>query len=165
MEEQQAEGDKVWWYVCWEPNYPYCNFYVNEPGIDHRILFWQQYDYNVDGLLYWSSNHWGYVENPWTDMNTVKWLDTEVYGDGSLLYPGKPVNVNGPCASLRLEIIRDGIEDFDMLVLAEKYLGREWVNAKLDKVTTDVVTHTYDEAELAAVRNEIGDALSAKISG
>ena len=96
-------------------------------------------------------------------MATVKGLSPTVYGDGSLLYPGKPVGVKGACASLRLEITRDGIEDFDMILLAERYLGREWVVEQINKVTSSLTEHTPSDELFHQVRNVIGDALSKKI--
>ncbi len=37
------------------------------------------------------------------------------------------VGVEGPVASLRLDCIRNGMEDYDLLLLAESLLGRDWV--------------------------------------
>jgi hypothetical protein len=42
-------------------------------------------------------------------------IGTGFYGDGSLLYPGKKVGIDGPVSSLRLEVLRDGLEAFDYL--------------------------------------------------
>lgn len=155
MDEQKAQGDRIWWYVCWEPGYPYCNLYVNELGIHHRELFWQQYLYGSDGLLYWSSTSWGNTVNPWYNMATVPGLSKNVYGDGSLLYPAKQLGIIGGCASLRLEIIRDGIEDFTIFKLAEDTLGREWVISKINLITTSLTEHISSSEEFAMIRNEI----------
>ena len=41
--KKEEDGDKVWWYVCWRPSYPYyANLLHSDPGIMHRVLFWQQ---------------------------------------------------------------------------------------------------------------------------
>jgi hypothetical protein len=164
MEAQKAEGDKLWWYVCWEPGNPYCNLYVNELGVEHRELFWQQYDYGVEGLLYWQSNTWGSVSNPWTDMATVPSLSESVFGDGSLMYPGRYVGHGGPCASLRLEAVRNGIEDYDMLILAEKYLGKTYVDGQIDLITRSLTEHTDSDELFAKIRSEIGDMLSKRLA-
>jgi uncharacterized membrane-anchored protein YitT (DUF2179 family) len=60
-------------------------------------------------------------------MANVRSLSDHVYGDGSVMYPGYNVGVQGGVASIRMECIRDGVEDFDMLKLAEQYLGRDFV--------------------------------------
>lgn len=163
MNELREKGNKIWWYVCWEPVHPYCNLQIDEIGVQHRELFWQSYLYDCYGFLYWASAYWHGTNDPWTDMATVKSLSPTVYGDGSLLYPGAKVGVKGACASLRLEITRDGIEDFDLMLLAEKYLGREWVVEKINKVTSSLVVHTQSDELFHSIRNAIGDELSKKV--
>ncbi|NLN04292.1 MAG: DUF4091 domain-containing protein [Clostridiaceae bacterium] len=152
MLEKKRRGDKVLWYVCWEPGDPYCNLFVDMPGIMHRILFWQKMLYDVDGLLYWHSNYWEHVDNPWDDMATVKWLSDYVFGDGSLLYNGK----NGPCGSLRLEAVRDGIEDFEYLKIAEEAIGKEATLKLVNKVTKSLLHYTRDNDEFSDARKELG---------
>ena len=38
-------------------------------------------------------------------------------GDGFLLYPGKPIGHEGPVSSIRLEQAREGVEDYEYLVM------------------------------------------------
>lgn len=163
--EKQAEGDLVWAYVCWEPGYPYTNLYVNEKGLNHRIQFWQQYNINADGFLYWSSNYWGGISNPWTTMATVPNLDPNVYGDGSLLYSGIGKDKNGEAVivlpSVRLDIVRDGIEDAELLKMAEKVLGREAVLELVKPVAKDMVNYTSSVSTLQNQRIAIAEALMA----
>ena len=163
MDEQKAQGDKVWWYVCWEPGYPYCNLYVNEVGIQHVQLFWQQYIYGTEGLLYWASTHWGGTDNPWTDIATVKGLSPTCFGDGSLLYPGNYVGVDGPVASFRLECIRSGMEDYDLLLLAEEYMGRDWALEQAKIVSESLSVHTRKNQTFNETRKAIGDAIEAAV--
>lgn len=159
-----GEDGTVLWYVCWEPKEPYCNLQLDESALNHRVLFWQQYFYGVDGLTYWYANYWKLVSDPWDDMLTVKDLSLECYGDGSLLYPGKKVGVDGPVASLRLDCMRDGIEDFALLKLAERELGRDWVIERVTSITPSVSEHTKDTKVFAPVREEILNALNEKLS-
>jgi hypothetical protein len=58
LRERQQRGEEVWWYVCCGPGKPYANFFVDMEGIDHRILFWQQKMFGVQGLLYWNTIWW-----------------------------------------------------------------------------------------------------------
>jgi ABC-type bacteriocin/lantibiotic exporter with double-glycine peptidase domain len=51
-------------------------------------------------------------------MATVKGLDPNVFGDGSLLYNGNHVKLDTAVPSLRLDIIRDGMEDYEMILAA-----------------------------------------------
>lgn len=129
------------------------------------MLFWQQYDVGSQGFLYWSVNFWKAVNDPWINMSTVNWLDPEVYGDGSLLYNGNHVGITGPCSSKRFEAVRDGIEDYELLKMAEEALGSEWLNGMIDKVTTDMINYTTNDAEFIGTRIAIGDALETALSG
>lgn len=171
MKKEAEGGDVIWWYVCWEPGMPYLNMYVDMQGYMNRLLFWQQKQYNVDGFLYWSCNYWEKVENPWTNMATVgtdyrtgkKWLSDDVFGDGSFLYPGSVVGVDGACGSVRLECIRDGMGDFEMLSMLEKAAGREKVDEIISRVSTNIVNFTKNEDDLANARIELGNALEAAL--
>ena len=167
MAQQVAEGDELWWYVCWEPGLPYLNMYVDMTGLQNRLLFWQQKQYGVNGFLYWSSMYWPKVEDPWESMATVgtdyktgkKWLSDEVFGDGSLMYPGTKVGVDGPCGSFRLEMIRDGLEEFEMFTMLEKLSGREAVDGIINRVSASIVKFTDSDDDFAQARIALGDAL------
>jgi hypothetical protein len=85
----------------------------------------------------------------------VKWINPNLYGDGSLLYPGKKVGIDGPVSSIRLECIRDGIEDYSYLWLLEQKAGRDAVLPYVRKLTTEWKDFTRDPALFKAVREEI----------
>ena len=161
MDAAREMGKTIWQYVCWEPGKPYTNLYVNEDGLDHRVLFWQQHQVGAHGFLYWCANWWESVADPWTDMATVKDLSPDVYGDGAVLYNGNRVRIDGPCSSVRLEAVRDGLEDTEMLAMAEKLLGKEWTDAHVRSVTEDLTHYTEDAEYFLEKRRELGDAIEA----
>lgn len=107
-DERRRRGEEVWWYVCCAPTPPYANFFTDQRAIEHRILFWQTFHFAAEGLLYWNTTNWRYGD-PW--RNPATWRSAN--GDGHLFYPG----TDGPLPSIRLEIIRDGMEDYDYLVM------------------------------------------------
>lgn len=75
--------------------------------------------YGNTGILYWATDNW-------TGVNCNPWVKTETYptgnGDGSLLYPGK--DFKGPVASIRLKMLREGLEDYELLMLLGERLKR-----------------------------------------
>jgi hypothetical protein len=154
-------GDTLWWYVCCGPGEPYNNFFVDMNAMSHRLLFWQQKRENVQGLLYWCTTYWNPADtkDPWADMGTVKDINPKLRGDGSLLYPGKQVGVDGPVSSLRLELIRDGMEDFDYLTLADAKLGNEATQAIVVKLARNLKDYEKDPLVLEKVRRELGEQL------
>ncbi|MBQ7827256.1 MAG: DUF4091 domain-containing protein [Clostridia bacterium] len=149
----KAAGDELWWYVCVIPQYPYANFFTNYQGEWSRVLFWQQYMYDIDGCLYWATNYWN---------NGAEWRtsDNDFYsGDGLLIYSGHRYGIYGPIGCLRMEYIRDGIEDFEYLTMAEELYGREEVAKVLSKVTTGVLEYTKDSKVIEAAKIELAQMI------
>lgn len=160
------QGFEISTYVCWEPWKPFLNVFVNEEGIDHRALFWQIYDCGADGFLYWAANQWYDLDvNPWNSMQTIPWLTRDIYGDGSFMYPGNKFGFDDPCSSLRLEAVRDGLEDNTLLRMAKKHLSSSWLDKEIDKVTKSPTISTTDSGVFDTVRINIGNALEKALSG
>lgn len=128
--ERQARGEEVWWYVCTGPKAPYPNNFIDHAGIEHRVRFWLAWKLGVQGDLFWQTNFWTTdgvfdapdYQDPWTDPMSYSLLDGEVghwgNGDGRLLYPPREwrdgrARIEGPTPSIRWQLIRDGIEDYE----------------------------------------------------
>jgi hypothetical protein len=106
-------GKEIWMYVSGPGGKGSPNLAIDFDSIDYRIIPWLCWKYDIKGFLYWSVNWWPFVDPFKSAMNT-KW---EQNGNGLMYYPGE----DGPIASLRLEVFRDGIEDYEYLyLLAER---------------------------------------------
>jgi len=126
---RQSLGESVWWYVCTAPRAPYANNFVDHPAINHRIRFWQMDKYHLDGDLFWSITYW--LQNPWEEAMSIgtdgqRWGN----GDGRMLYPPrreKPTEpiIEPPVPSIRLECLRDGLEDRESLLVLERVDARK----------------------------------------
>jgi hypothetical protein len=75
------------------------------------------------------------------------------------LYPGTEVGVDGACGSFRLEMIRDGMDEYEMLTMLEDAAGREKADEIISTVSTSVVQFTDDAEAMAAARITLGNAL------
>lgn len=126
---RQSLGESVWWYVCTAPRAPYANNFVDHPAINHRIRYWQVDKYHLDGDLFWSITYW--LQNPWEEAMSIgtdgqRWGN----GDGRMLYPprrekpAEPV-IEPPVPSIRLECLRDGLEDRECLLVLERVDARK----------------------------------------
>lgn len=173
IEEARANGKEIWAYTCCIPWYSsdFCNLFINQEGIMHRELFWQLYLYDMEGFLFWASCCYSAVNgDPWhnVQLNEVKHvLLPECVGDGYFLYPGELSGyegLTGPCASIRLETIRDGVEDFNLLKMAEEVLGRDEVVKLISKATTSFTEFNRDTANFDEVRAEIGNAVEVALN-
>ncbi len=165
MDEMRAEGDTVWAYVCNDPVMPYAQMFIDTPGNVLRSMYWQMYQRDCVGFLYWSTTHYGEGVDPWNSVYT-KINDGDgkpVYGCGFLLYPGMKVGIPGAVPSIRLKISRDGIDDIELFYLAEELLGKDWVLEKTEEVTATLTTYC-DNATFDKVRIEIGNAVEAALA-
>lgn len=161
--EHITAGNDVWWYVNHTPPRPYANFFIDFAAIEHRVLFWQTWALGIKGMHYWNANYTEGGVNPWQSQVDV----TPANGDGFLLYPGP----NGPVNSMRWEIIRDGIEDYDYLVIFRELMKKaeQSDNAallqkaqaayNLKDVVPDLVTYPRDPNVLIAKREAIAKAI------
>jgi hypothetical protein len=158
LAKRQAAGDEIWAYVCISAPRPYLNCWaIDQPGLDHRLLFWQLYQRNITGFLYWQINYW--QVDPWKDTMTYPGGN----GDGSLIYPGP----DGPVDSIRWELTRDGTEDYDMLVMLRdalaaakaKHIGASDALLKLDRLTKSWTEYTDDPKALESQRLMVGNQL------
>jgi len=164
MAKHQAEGDEVWWYVTRRPSYPEITLTMETKAVKYRVLFWQQKLYNVEGFLYYLSNDW------FASGDDVGWnpkheqtSEFDVYGNGVLIYCGAYKDIYGPVGSLRLECVRDGIEDFEYLTILEKYYGKETVDNIIYNVTTSIEVHRRDEAKFTEIKIAVGNLIEKTI--
>lgn len=109
-----------WWYICCGPTHPYPNFFVDYPTIDPRVVFWLTWKYNKTGFLYWGVEYFGDPREMTAAGPTEKYTLGPANmgnGDGTLCYWG-PQQEFYP--SVRLNAIRDGIEDYEYFALARR---------------------------------------------
>ncbi|MBI2299530.1 MAG: DUF4091 domain-containing protein, partial [Armatimonadetes bacterium] len=158
----RAAGRESWVYVCLGPRYPYANFLADDPLVEARVIGWQCYRQQVDGFLYWGLNIWGQPHNDKPiDLHAGPLLDWSIttggeydwlHGDGRLLYAGP----RGPIGSIRLENLRDGIEDYEYLRLLSDRLGqRDAADAESAAVSTQWTDFTRDPAVVYARREAV----------
>jgi hypothetical protein len=142
MKKLTTEGREFWSYLCCCPKAPWLSLFIDHDAINMRMWLWISYQYQLKGILVWSANYWNsteaspmdYLQNPWEDpMSYTTSYGTPFgkqaiwgNGDGRFFYPpNKDPNdhsvkyLDAPIPCLRLEILRDGIEDYEYLLLLE----------------------------------------------
>ena len=155
----RQQGKQVWWYVCCGPQHPYANFAaLDYPSIEGRLLGWMTYGFQADGLLFWHVNLWHPNRiidgsDPYLDWKPA--CVANMTGDGCLTYPTPA----GPVSSIRLENIRDGLEDYDYLALLADAQGYEAAKKYVGRLVKSMTEFTRDPAALTAVRDEIADQI------
>lgn len=190
FQKRVAAGDLLWTYVCCWPEPPFANFFIDEPGIDHRVLFWQAKKAGATGLLYWSVAWWngldefkaqdGQMINRSIDIaKHQSYTKYKVNGDGILLYPAKNLQFD---SSIRLEIIKDGIEDCEYFSILKAYTEEVENMASLNQedraflcqvkellivpenIVVDLVSYTSNSNDILSQRSKIADAIEKLIA-
>ena len=111
---------------------------------------------DATGMLYWDSAYW--TADPMNDLTPL--IGANSHGDGVLLYSGAQVGIYEPISSFRLENVRLGIQDYQLLSMLEAEQGQAAADEMIAMVTTDVITYTNDDDYLHAVRVLLGEKVN-----
>ncbi len=158
MEKLQKQGHELWLYVCWEPEQPYVNWLALGDGTEPIVSIWQCAMTGATGFLYWETTYWNNVDQTLTDLTPL--IGATAHGDGVLMYSGAEIGSYQPISSMRLEAVRLGIQDYQLLSMLDEKKADEMVAM----VTTDVVTYTNDDDYLHAVRVLLGNTVSEALN-
>jgi hypothetical protein len=125
----------------------------------------------MSGILYWALNFWSQTPNPWLNANTfISGFECSdgyiLNGEGSLLYPGNYVkeftgqpNVDGPVSSIRFELLREGIEDYEYLSLLKDLGDEKYADSLTKNMVIDVRAFSRNINELYTTRKEMATKL------
>ena len=168
FQNRLAAGDTLWLYTCNGDYPPTPNFYIERPGIEHRIIFWQTFREGATGFLYWAGNWWRVLESDWITNPVIKSDRGRNHGDGVLFYPAPDFEI---WPSIRAEMIRDGIEDYEYLALLKKLtaelkvkkgsshqalIDRAEALCNVDKITTGINHYTKSPEAIYLYREQVG---------
>ncbi len=196
-EKRRAAGERFWWYVCTGPKAPYCTLFIDHPATELRVWHWQTWQRKIAGTLVWQTNYWtssaafpDHPQNPYEDpMGYVSGYSTprgvKRYwgnGDGRFLYPPLAAAVPGksgsdpviapPVSSIRWEMLREGVEDFEYLFLLRQAIERQRTRLAAEEVraaedllhvpaaiTAEMTAFTTDPAPIYAHRRAVAEAI------
>ncbi len=80
-------------------------------------------------------------------------------GGGYLFYPGTPCGIDGPVASIRLKVLRDGMEDYEYFAILRERSGDPAVKRLVDKIAPNWWDYCRDPRVLLDVRRELAEAI------
>ena len=153
FEKKRRNGDQVWFYTCCCPGGKYLNRLQDQELIRTRYLHWGNRLYDLPGYLHWGFNYYKCTADPYkAGPGVVAGMDTDTMpaGDSHIVYPQRK-QVLG---SVRLEMMRAGIEDYELFgLLKEKSpekagrLLKRCVRSFTD-YTTDLAVFEQTYAEL-----------------
>ncbi|WP_010278002.1 DUF4091 domain-containing protein [Paenibacillus senegalensis] len=181
--ERQAEGEPVWWYTSVFPKHPFPSYHTDDDLVGARLLTWMQHDYGVEGTLYWATTQFQKYDSAQRKyVSRDVWTDPLAFpganGDGYLFYPGTEIGIDGPVGTIRLEVLRESMEDYEYLWHYEQRLRetaarlgieedsenfsyRDAIRPFYDRLYESIKVFDEDPAELFEVRKEIAEAITA----
>jgi len=141
--ELVTKGREFWSYLCTGPKSPWVTLFIDHPAVNLRLWLWMSYAWKLRGILVWRANYWNSStlfppdapQNPWDDPMSytvgygVPFGQVRHWGngDGRFLYPpnrdpgkDKTKYLCGPVNSVRWEILREGIEDYEYFVMLDR---------------------------------------------
>jgi len=121
--------------------------FIDLPLVNDRAISWSSWKYNTYSWISWGVGA-GWV-SAWYDPET--WKDTykfgsdsdagytykKLNGNGMLIYSGGIVpNVNGPCPSIRLKTMRNGVQEYEYMRLLSELDGN---NNRVDEIVNSII--------------------------
>ncbi|KAK4276603.1 hypothetical protein QN277_014733 [Acacia crassicarpa] len=159
ISELQPDNGEEWWtYVCMGPSDPHPNWHLGMRGTQHRAVMWRVWKEGGTGFLYWGANCY---EKATTASAEIKFRHGLPPGDGVLYYPGQVFSSsNEPVASLRLERLLNGLQDYEYLKLYASRYGRDEGIALLERTGLyfGPERYTFEHMPIDAMRGEIYNA-------
>jgi hypothetical protein len=133
---------------------------IDASGAANRVMQWVAWKYRIEGELYFSMNEaYGHAQDPWTDVRLFGGN-----GDGTLFYPGRPARIGGlsdiPIESIRLKLIREGLEDYEYLALLAKLGGQPIADKYAEQIVKKPYVWESRSEEFLRLRREMGEVLN-----
>jgi len=142
------------WFTGWP------NRVIDSSAVQDRAFPWIAFTYDLQAELYFAVAE--QLTTAWEDNGQCKFSGS---GDGTIFYPGRPSIIGGktdiPVESIRIKMIREGMEDYEYLVLARK---RDPTRAK--KIAEGLFPTMHQTAQpaakLEAARRALFELVSSK---
>lgn len=192
IKKMNEKGLQYWSYLCCWPKSPWLSEFIDHDAINLRMWLWGSYKHQLKGILVWQTTYWnseeaspqGSLQNPWeqamsfvtgygwpTGKQTI-WGN----GDGRFFYPlnrnpnsDAATHIGKPVPSVRLELVRDGIEDYEYFTLLEKAIqhasekkkkvaqtAKQWLTIP-DRIYADEKTYSKNPKDLLEHRRKLAE--------
>lgn len=173
-EKGKALGRNVWWYTANYPRSPMPNVLHDNAAMETRMLMGvMPHAFRVEGYLYYATTRWR-GRAPITDGPYTDWSIQRPYGHGGWY---QKTTGKQPLPSIRMEVFRDGLEDYDLIELAKRARAAATGSAPgsavsatvklLDQLSdvpnpyvASVLEYNRDPLELEALRRRLAELIT-----
>ncbi len=155
LERHTQSGGTLWYYTCLAPRGRYPNRFIDYSLTKVRVLHWINFRWGFRGFLHWGGNYWG--PEPLKDTQPVI-NEGRTYlppGDAYITYPNRAGR--SLYSSIRLEQMREGIEDYGLLTELSK-LDAQKATAIAGKMLRSFVDYVRSPSEFRAIHQELLNA-------
>jgi len=152
IEQARTRSERIWWYTAGAVT-PLPTLHIDDDGVAPRVMPWLQPLYGVTGFLHWEAVNW--EADPYSDPYVPPFGN----GEGVLIYPPRDKDSTEPVTSIRLELLRDGLEDYELLDMLRRSIDAvkprmpagEWDYDGETRIREYAARFIRDEAREAAV--------------
>ena len=178
-------GEEFWWYLCTEPKAPYFGEFIDRAGSELRLWGWASWKTEIKGILMWSATYWSSraaypdvkkPQNPYEDP--MAWVSGGQAqpgerkpwgnGDGRFIYPplkcvgdagGTDFISDEPVPTVRLAMVRDGVEDFEYLTILKALSPEHPLLAVPEEIHRTDIDYNIDPSAMERHRIKIARAI------
>jgi MYXO-CTERM domain-containing protein len=133
---------------------------IDAPATQNRAMEWQAWRQKVSGELYYDTTYAFTRGDAWSNQYYFGGN-----GDGTLFYPGTPAKIGGtsqvPIASLRVKMIRDGMEDYEYFKLLADSGDAALADATATELSPKAWQNATDPAAIDAARHKMALRIEA----
>ncbi len=130
------------------------SYVIDASAVRSRAMEWYSFRYGATGELYYETTQAYGDLDPWSSQ----W-EFAGNGDGTLFYPGTPARIGGhtdiPVASIRMKMIREGMEDFEYLKMLSDLGGADDAKQIAAQLFPDAWKADAKPADVMAAREAI----------
>jgi hypothetical protein len=152
LKKYQDMGIKVWLYgpMLYESkvnSWVGSSTFIDLPLVNDRAISWSCWKYRTYSWISWGAgagwvNGW-YDPEAWKDASKARseaeseFTYKKLNGNALLVYsPGVVPNVDGPCPSIRLKTMRDGVQEYEYMRLLSEI---DKNNIRVDSVVNSII--------------------------
>jgi hypothetical protein len=139
------------------------SYVIDSGAVSNRIMPWMSWKYRIDGELYYNM-----VEAFSREVDPLQ--DVFLHGgngDGTLFYPGRPETIGGttqiPLESVRLKLIREGLEDYEYFVLLSNLADSATADRWVDQIVQNTYTFDPRPENFYRVRQDLGEEIQRRL--
>jgi len=185
VKEYQQMGIKDWLYgpMLYESevnSWVGSSTFIDLPLVNDRAISWSCWKYRAHSWLSWGIGagwkHAWYDPETWKDAyksgsgSDIGFPYKKLNGNGMLIYSGGIIpNVSGPCPSIRLKMMRNGIQEYEYMRLLSQLTGsKDPVDKIIDKIINEpfgkkgigvIDVWSFDAEAWANARLQLGELI------